>query len=158
MEKNIKYKDLGVGIFFIIFSILMYWNSFKIVITVHDAMGPRFFPQLVSIILGILSIILIIKAFKNNQEIEDKKFENIPSIIATILILLIYALLIEKIGFIIMTTLYLFLQILLLLPKNLLKNKKYITIAGTVSLFLPISLYFLFYNVFSIFLPTGILG
>lgn len=158
MKKNIKYKDLGAGIFFMIFSILMYLNSFKIVITVHDAMGPRFFPQLISIVLGLLSLILIIKSFNSKLEIKYKRFENIPSMILTILLLASYALLVEKIGFIIMTTFYLFFQILLLLPKELLKNKKYLIMTGTIALFIPVTLYYLFYNIFSIFLPVGILG
>lgn len=78
--------------------------------------------------------------------------------VGTFLILVCYALLIDKIGFIILTTIYLFLQILLLLPKDLLKVKKYIFITAVVSIIVPLSLYFLFYKVFGIFLPMGILG
>lgn len=157
MNKKINYRDLGTGLFFMIFAIIMYQQSYNIVITVHDAMGPRFFPQLVSILMGILSIILIIASFNSNLE-SRKKFENKSSLLTTIIILILYALFLEKIGFIILTTIYLFFQIILLLPKEYIKNRKYLLITGAVSIITPIFLYFLFYKVFSIFLPTGILG
>lgn len=157
MNKKINYRDLGTGLFFMIFAIVMYQQSYNIVITVHDAMGPRFFPQLVSILMGILSIILIISSFKSSLE-PGKKFENKSSLLTTIIILILYALFLEKIGFIILTTIYLFFQIILLLPKEYIKNRKYLLITGAVSIITPIFLYFLFYKVFSIFLPAGILG
>lgn len=157
MNKKINYRDLGTGLFFMIFAIIMYQQSYSIVITVHDAMGPRFFPQLVSILMGILSIILIITSFNSSLE-SGKKFENKSSLLITIIILILYALFLEKIGFIILTTIYLFFQIILLLPKEYIKNRKYLLITGAVSIITPIFLYFLFYKVFSIFLPAGVMG
>lgn len=157
MGKKINYKDLGAGIFFLLFSIIIYIQSLKIHITVGDIMGPRFFPQLVSIIMGSLSFILILISFKSKEK-SEKIFENKSSLIMTLVILLIYAILLEAIGFIILTIVYLFIQILLLLPKEYLKDKKYLALTGIVSVITPIFLYFLFYKVFSIFLPAGILG
>lgn len=104
--QKINLKNLGSGIFFLIFSIFIYLHSFKIVVTVHDAMGPRFFPQLISICLGILSIILIISSFNKKSEKEKKETKNLSSMVGTFLILVCYALLIDKIGFIILTTIY----------------------------------------------------
>ena len=120
-------------------------------------MGPRFFPQLVSIIMGILSFILIVASFKSEEK-SGKIFENKLSMIMTLIILLMYAILLEIVGFVILTIFYLFIQILLLLPKEYLRNKKYLVITGFVAIITPIFLYLLFYNVFSIFLPAGILG
>ncbi|MEH1740617.1 MAG: tripartite tricarboxylate transporter TctB family protein [Fusobacterium varium] len=157
MEKKMNYKDLGAGIFFLLFSIIIYTQSLKINVTVGDIMGPRFFPQLVSIIMGILSFILIVASFKSEEK-SGKIFENKLSMIMTLIILLMYAILLEIVGFVILTIFYLFIQILLLLPKEYLRNKKYLVITGFVAIITPIFLYLLFYNVFSIFLPAGILG
>lgn len=69
-----------------------------------------------------------------------------------------YALLVQTVGFIIMTALYLMAQILLLLPEKRLKSRKGIVITAVVSVVTPIFIYELFYRAFSIFLPTGLLG
>ena len=76
MEKKMNYKDLGAGIFFLLFSIIIYTQSLKINVTVGDIMGPRFFPQLVSIIMGILSFILMLfnKEFKCTIQKNSKNF------------------------------------------------------------------------------------
>ena len=78
--------------------------------------------------------------------------------VATLAILFLYAVLVDAIGFIIMTALYLFCQISLLLSKEALKSKKTLVVTGLVSVLTPVFIYYLFYYAFSIFLPTGILG
>ena len=77
---------------------------------------------------------------------------------ATIAILFAYALLVQTVGFIIMTALYLMAQILLLLPEKRLKSRKGILITAALSIVAPIFIYQLFYRAFSIFLPAGLLG
>jgi len=88
----------------------------------------------------------------------EKKFSwNLP-LILTIVLLAGYFLLLEYVGFIILTTIYLFCQIFLLLPKGSIKNKRYLTIATIISIVAPVCIYMLFYKVFMIFLPAGLLG
>ncbi len=77
---------------------------------------------------------------------------------ATIGILFAYALLVQTVGFIIMTAVYLLAQILLLLPEKRLRSGKGILVTAAVSVVTPILIYELFYRAFSIFLPTGLLG
>lgn len=155
-----KFKsDFYIGLFFLLLSIFIYLHSFNITITIHDAMGPRFFPQLVSICMALLSILLIVKSFStHNHSSSYSKLNNIPKIIATVFILGCYSLLLNKIGFLILTPLYIFFQIILLLSKNEMKKLKNIIICLVISITIPIFLYFLFSRVFSIFLPLGILS
>jgi len=159
-------KDLYSGIFFFLFSIFLYAESFAIKLSKADALGPQFFPRMVAIVMAVLSIIQILKCIKKASQKEtmqsesavEKKFSwNLP-LILTIVLLAGYFLLLEYVGFIILTTIYLFCQIFLLLPKGSIKNKRYLTIATIISIVAPVCIYMLFYKVFMIFLPAGLLG
>lgn len=159
-------KDLYSGVFFFLFSIFLYAESYAIKLSKADALGPQFFPRMVAIVMAVLSIIQMLRCIKKGRQKEAVQSEsavqkgfswNLP-LALTIVLLAGYFLLLESVGFIILTTIYLFCQIFLLLPKGSIKNKRYLVIAATISILAPISIYLLFYKVFMIFLPAGILG
>lgn len=153
-------KNIVSGVVFLVFAIALYAGSFSIVLTTADIMGPQFFPRAISIFIGILAIVQIVMAYKKPETDEKKEGDSgiSKNAAATVAILFIYAVLVKEIGFIIMTILYLFCQICLLLPKEGLKNKKTMAVTAAVSVITPVFIYELFYYAFSIFLPTGILG
>ena len=76
----------------------------------------------------------------------------------TIGLLVAYFLLIKSVGYIVLTAIYLFCQMFILLPKGAIKNVKYLAIVIATSIIVPTGIYMLFYKVFMIFLPAGILG
>lgn len=162
---NIR-KDLYSGIFFFLFSILLYAESYAVKLSKADSLGPQFFPRMVAILMAALSILQVLRCIKKVSQKETTQSEsaagkgfswNLP-LLLTIVLLAGYFLLLEHVGFIILTTIYLFCQIFLLLPRGSIKNKRYLTIAATISILVPVSIYLLFYKVFMIFLPAGILG
>lgn len=153
-------KEIASGVVFFLVAAGLYAGSYSIVVTKADAMGPQFFPRTVAVIMGILGILQAASGLKKTNVTEDKKSSgglNMRSA-ATIGILFLYAFLVQKVGFIIMTAFYLLGQILLLLPKESLKSRKSILLTAVVSIAAPILIYQLFYRAFSIFLPAGILG
>ena len=160
-------KNIASGIFFLVFAIALYAGSFSIVLTTADVMGPQFFPRTIAIFTAILAVVQIAMAWKKTPDEEkaeaegekEGKTEKLDiNGVATLAILFLYAVLVDAIGFIIMTALYLFCQISLLLSKEALKSKKTLVVTGLVSVLTPVFIYYLFYYAFSIFLPTGILG
>jgi len=132
-----------------------------------DPIGPQFFPRLVAFLMAALSVILFAKSIiemkkkrgmeGNRQEDFKKLSVNIP-LLLTIGMLIAYPLLIQYIGFIVLTALYLFFQIFLLLPKGSVRVKKDLMIVLLVSVLFPVLTYLLFTKVFLIFLPAGLLG
>lgn len=161
-------KDLYTGIFFILFAVFLYAQSYAIKMSKADALGPQFFPRLVAVAITILAVVLILKSIAaikaEKAEAADKPAEaskgipwNAP-LLLTMALLIGYFLLVDKVGFIILTTIYLFCQMFLLLPKGSIKNMKYLIVVAAVSIVIPVGIYMLFYKVFSIFLPAGILG
>ena len=153
-------KEILSGVIFFLIAVALYAGSYAIVVTTNDAMGPQFFPRTVAVIMGLLAVVQVaggLKKEKKEQGDEGTGGFN-ERAAATIAILFAYALLVQTVGFIIMTALYLMAQILLLLPEKRLKSRKGIVITAVVSVVTPIFIYELFYRAFSIFLPTGLLG
>lgn len=153
-------KEILSGVIFFLIAVALYVGSYAIVVTTNDAMGPQFFPRTVAVIMGLLAVVQVaggLKKEKKEQGDEGTGGFNARAA-ATIAILFAYALLVQTVGFIIMTALYLMAQILLLLPEKRLKSRKGIVITAVVSVVTPIFIYELFYRAFSIFLPTGLLG
>jgi hypothetical protein len=66
----------------------------------------------------------------------------------------LYALLITKVGFLITTTVYLFIQINILSPKQ---SRKHLMFA-IISVVASVVIYYIFVKVFNLMLPAGILG
>lgn len=162
---NIAKKNVYSGIFFFLFSVFLYAESYNMNISKADPIGPQMFPRIVAICIALLAVWQMIKNGReqksavaaDSKPTENHKKLNIP-ILLTIAILIVYPLLLESVGFIILTSLYLFCQIFLLLPKGSIRIKKEVITATAVAVLFSLLLYFLFNKVFQIILPAGILG
>ena len=110
--------------------------------------------------MGLLAVVHVAGGLKKEKKEHGDGEKGSISIraAATMAILFAYALLVQTVGFIIMTAFYLMVQILLLLPEKSLKSRKGILITAALSIVAPIFIYQLFYRAFSIFLPAGLLG
>lgn len=159
-------KDQLSGLVFLAFSIFMYAASFSIQTSTADALGPQFFPQIVSIVMGVLSVVLIFGSTRKNLREKAtgsagtarKPLKwNLP-LILSMAMLIGYYFLLDAVGFVLLTIIYLFCQMYLLFPKGSFKEKKLLIISLCTSVLVPIAVYYLFYYGFQIFLPAGILG
>lgn len=157
-----RFRDLTGGVFFLAFSVFLYVTSYQIRLTKADPIGPQFFPRLVAVLIGVLALVSIVRSLlrlreqKNATASGGKPLAVVP-LLATCVLLVAYMLLIDKVGFILLSVIYLYLQILLISPPEELQ-KKNLLINGVVSVLVPVALYHLFYHAFGIFLPEGLLG
>ena len=149
-------KEILSGVIFFLIAVALYAGSYAIVVTTNDAMGPQFFPRTVAVLMGLLAVVQVAGGLKKEKKEHGDGEKGGISIRAAILFA--YALLVQTVGFIIMTAFYLMVQILLLLPEKSLKSRKGILITAALSIVAPIFIYQLFYRAFSIFLPAGLLG
>ena len=130
----------------------------------------RFFPYLWGCLLMALSIVLIVRGFvhmkkeeKDKEQSAGKKVNILATIkdyivdnrevIMSFSALFIYILLLKSVGFLIMTFVYLTLQILILTKKE----KRNYVLAIIVGFATSIILYLIFAKVLHILLPAGIL-
>jgi hypothetical protein len=161
-------KQVMSGIFFIVFATAFYIESFNFHASQVDALGPQFLPQLISICMFLLALGAVVRGYlglkqehqsgvKNRIGLKEKFLSNIPLFLSGILFM-VYFFGVERGGYIIMTTLYIFFQTLLLLPPNLRTAKKHLVIVAIIALVLPAGLYYLFSAVLMVFLPAGLIG
>jgi len=165
-----RYKDLISGVIVVVFSIAIYISSNGIQRMVSTSIGPDFMPKLAAVLMGILGVILTIQgalsAVKAPAEITAadaaaakrhisfiELFKNNLDI-ATLVLLTLYSLVIGWLGFLISTSVYIFLQIMLM---SINKKKKYIVFIA-ISVIFTCVIYFLFTKVLYVMLPVGILG
>ena len=161
-----KKDEIGSGIVLMILAAVFYAFSFRIQYTTSDILGSRFFPQAAAILIILLAAIQIIQALKgnentpkadavdNSEETEVKAGVN-PALILTIVSLFAYYFVIQQVGFVITSIIYLLFESWVLMNKLERSNKKLVAIVLVADVLFPIFLNFIFYNIFHIQLPVG---
>jgi putative tricarboxylic transport membrane protein len=161
-------KQILSGIFFIVFALVFYLESYNFHASRVDAVGPQFLPRLISICMLLLAFGTVVRGYlglkkehhgdtNNAVGLKAKFLLNIP-LLLSVMLFMVYFFLVERGGYIIMTAVYIFFQTLLLLPPNLRTAKKHIVIIATIAVALPVGLYYLFSAVLMVFLPVGLIG
>ena len=163
-----KYGDLIAGIVTAVFAVGLYIASLFIKQFSYSGLGADFVPKLVACVLLLLGVLLIVrgardlrlhvqaeKALAADQTPEIPAFRpNYASVAASVALLLLYALLIGEVGFPIVTLAYLFLQMLVLTPRDKIKWGKFAVISAVSTA----AIYGVFTYAFKIMLPMGFLG
>jgi hypothetical protein len=163
-----KSKDFYASVFLLVFSIIMYIASYSIKMLTVSKIGAEFMPRIVAVAVFILSIILLINSIKEmkrpKQEIESLEDEDEQedankkvsplSVIITIGLMIGYVTLLKPVGFLIMTAVYLFLQMYVLADKA----ERRVPLFLGVSVISSVAVYYCFKSIFHLMLPTGILG
>jgi hypothetical protein len=164
-------KEILPGVLILIFSLYIFIGSFSLQSLQMNPVGSDFLPRVVSVLAILGSAIInfpILKRFikhrrKNFDPIVNGKAQNGDLINATsnkytslktLGLITIYITTIGALGFLISTSLYLFVQIVLLAPKE----KRKFLLFGIVSILFSFGIYIVFRYVFTIVLPEGILG
>lgn len=163
-----KYEDVFTGVFLLVVSVIMFFTSFSFEALTTSLVGPAFMPQIIAIFMAIFSVIIAVSGFKKskdaNQENTLPKQEeeeliitekrSYKPVLASLGLMIAYVALMPYIGFLIMTVVYIFLQMLLL--SHVTHRKIWLFLL--VSIITSAAIYYLFRNVFYVMLPTGILG
>ncbi|MGE4283158.1 MAG: tripartite tricarboxylate transporter TctB family protein [Clostridia bacterium] len=154
-----KYKNIISGSFVFLVALIMFITSFGIKSRSVGKIGPAFVPQLIAIFLALLSVSVIINGIRKlkvegSTESHEQEATKKSGVIATLILIAVYIGLLETVGFIIMTAIYLFIQFNILAPDKNKKQPKFALIAVLVS----VSVYYVFVSVFELMLPAGILG
>lgn len=105
-----KKPDIGVGIGLLVLSVWVFWKSYEYRQTVIYIYGPNFFPQLLSVIMGICAIVLIIRALQGKalSQTEHIDRHGFIRMIIAIGLCIGYLLLMQVIGFAMATCVFLF--------------------------------------------------
>lgn len=129
----------------------------------HDGIDATFVPYLLATTLCVLGLLHLVTVFKAPQAVEGTSEEgegapetiSVKTVIVTLALIAGYVALLQHVGFLIMTVVYLYLQFLVLTPVTQKANHiAYAAIAVATS----VVIYFLFREAFDLLLPSGLLN
>ena len=152
-----KTRDIICSLLFLILGIFMFSQALKITSIMGKDLGSGFMPKVIAVALVLTSLLkLIVTFFEKNPSEEEKENNNQDSKggLLTIGALLFYVLTFEILGFIVSTTAYLFIQMLIFSDE---KNRKPLLFL-IISVVFSIATYVLFVYLIQKPLPTGILS
>lgn len=154
-----KYKMLFTGIFVALFAAAYFAGSLFIRKSKAVSIGADFMPKLYAVILLLLAACLIYQGIRearrfvgeenNNGERKDTK-----NVLLTFVLIIAYIAVMELIGFMLSSAIFLFLMSMLLTPADIKRNYK---MALLYSVILSIGAYLLFHNVMFMPLPVGVI-
>lgn len=165
-----KYSDVYASIVLLVLAAVMYMGTLNMKRLTDSVVGSEFAPRLVAGGIFILSVILLINGFRKARDFkveEDNSLDelegeaeeakepiNYMKVFWAALFFAIYIALMKPIGFLIMTAVYLFATMLLLSDSS----QRKIPLFLIVSVIVSVVVYYIFKNLFYLFLPSGILG
>lgn len=156
LEKNeLKAGEIGLSTILILFSSFAIYESYRISEVDLTISSPGAFPMFISILLLIFSIWIFVEDYRSNRQKKQRILDKISSIgrlilpkkiFQTIIFLAIYALVLDKIGFVISTLMFLWISISFLAKENFLKNLG-------ISILIVVSIVLIFNTIFNVVLP-----
>ena len=156
-----KYGDIITGVFFMVLSGAMMAAAKMLPKSKVMDIGPDFMPMCIGIVTVALAAILTFLNIKNFKlrasEIDPSTIESCDykRVFSSMILVLIYVFILQPVGFIISTMLYLMFQMLVLSPDEK-RGKKNIIQLVVINVVFTMVVFFLFRYGFKIVLPAGI--
>lgn len=146
--KDSKFVDFCTAITLLVLSVIVFYVSGDLP-KPPVGIGSGDYPQFIAVALFLLAITLAVQSIKNGFPKHEKTADNKPflRIIILLILIFVYVILLELIGFLVMTPLFLCGSAILY---GYSKRKRLVL----VSILFTGIIFFLFTNVFYIFLPT----
>jgi putative tricarboxylic transport membrane protein len=161
MAPLIKYKHVIAAAVLLVFCIALYTGAQSIrVLQPNSAsyINSRFFPVCISVIMGFVSLLELaasIRSLSGKSSVgsggQTLSPAGILRIVATLALLAGYVALLNTVGFWIMTTLYLFAQMLLLTPAD----RRNVRFAAALAFAASTAIYIFFSHILTLVLPRG---
>ena len=153
-----KYNDVCSGIFLLILGGILLVASFSIPAGAAVNIGSDFMPKVTCVLLTVLGIIIVWNGRGYAKDFDVASYQkaenNYPDLAKSVLALFLYMLLLVPIGFLIMTTVYVFAQAMILAPKE----RRNPVLFAVIGLLTAVVVYVIFRHIFILMLPTGILN
>lgn len=164
-----KWKDFSTGIFFIAFGIALFLSALTIPAGGQLSMGGDFMPKVMSVLLILCGAAFAGRALfakpepaaddggsleRSPEQKAEKRRQRIMFLLEFGLLFL-YLMLLKPVGFLITTTVYIFLQMWLITPSS---EKRRPVVMAVVAVAATLFTYFVFVKGFRLLLPAGILG
>ena len=156
-----KYGDIIVGIFFMALSAILMVMAQMLPKSKVMEIGPDFMPMVIgglTFALAAAFTFLSVKNFKMHAaEIDPAKLPDCDykRVLLSVILVLVYVFVLQPVGFIVSTLVFLPLQMLVLSPEDK-RGKKDIMMLLIIDVIFTMAVFFLFRYGFKIVLPAGI--
>ncbi len=153
-------KSVGLGLASALFGVLFFVMAFQIPEKKVQSSSPSVFPKFISCLMIIMGLLLVLREYvqaKHREDIKGKalKIENKALVFGAIGAMILYAFLMNVLGFVVSSVQYLFFTMFMLdrsrSPKEIVKKL-------LISIILTAVIYYVFAGMFHANLPSGILG
>lgn len=148
-----KKRNIVTSLLFLAFGVFLFVQSMGIKHMMKNDVGSGFFPKVVGVAMIAVSIVRLIMALREPEGEAKKSNNDMVGGWATIVLIAVYVLAFNTVGFLISTAVFLFLEMLVLTPAE----KRKIPLLLVISIVAPIAIYALFTYAISSPLPKGIL-
>jgi uncharacterized membrane protein YidH (DUF202 family) len=146
-------KDIISGAVLLLFAVGVFIYALQIPVIVPIDIGSGFFPKVVAVLLGIVSLPILVgglrRYVKEKDAMRTGQYVNAFGVTASIASMVVYIVLLDYFGFFIASVLYLFAQFSILA----LNDRKTMIRIGILSLSVPIVVYMVFVYGFDMILP-----
>lgn len=152
-----KHRDLAAGIFLLLMGVVMQIASWGIPRGAEMNIGADLMPKVISGLLVLFGLGVVIQGmvFAGAERAAGQKRKGSGlAVLLSLVFLGVYIGLLSRVGFIIMTMLYLYAQTTLYAPKE----KRNHLLFAAVSVLATILVYLVFAKGFKLMLPAGVLG
>ncbi len=149
-------SDIISGIVFLILSIATYIMTLSFPHVAIMGSGPEFYPQIISTLLAIVSIVIIIRGIlriRKKQNSGSIYIGNYRRILCILIFTSIYILLLDYLGFVLSTFMYLGCMICIM--QSSISDKKILTKNFMVAASMTLALYIMFDVLFGASLPSA---
>lgn len=156
-----KYGDIIVGVFFMVLSAILMVMAQMLPKSKVMEIGPDFMPMVIGGLTFALAAILTFLSVKNFKmhaaEIDPSKLPecDYKRVLLSVILVLVYVFILQPVGFIVTTLVFLPLQMLVLSPEDK-RGKKDIILLLVIDVIFTLAVFFLFRYGFKIVLPAGI--
>lgn len=156
-----KYGDIIVGVFFMLLSAGMMIMAKMLPKSAIMEIGPDFMPVCIGVVTFALAAALAFLNIKNlksriaQAEAEEMEKLDYKRVLISFIMILVYVFLLQPVGFIVTTFMYLPAQMFVLAPKDKREKKDMIQLP-VISFIFTFVVFFLFRYGFKIVLPAGI--
>ncbi|MCM3636605.1 tripartite tricarboxylate transporter TctB family protein [Sporosarcina luteola] len=162
----LKNREVQSGFLLLLVSGVMFTATLSFKKMTTTAIGPAFMPQVISILIALVSLAVIYEGYKKvkaakevdstikaeDAEAVDKGVSYKPVIVSFVL-MAFYVVIMPIVGFLITTAVFMFIQMMVLSSKL---ERRWLLFA-VVSVVSSVIIYYVFRNVFYIMLPSGLL-
>ncbi|MGE4283067.1 MAG: tripartite tricarboxylate transporter TctB family protein [Clostridia bacterium] len=151
-----KYKEMLLGISILALSIAYFYTTTLFKLKIETTFNAKYIPYLLASIAFILGVAQCIFGYRvaKSYKVTEEESKDIKAVILMFGLIVVYVAVLRKIGFLIDTTVLMFIQMMLLSPKE----KRNIPFFAIISVCATVIIYYAFRSGLNLMLPSGLLG